>query len=101
MEFLQELNPQQKKAVCEENSLICVVAGPGCGKTKTLVSRVIYLLVVKKLEPRQILVLTFAKKAIKEVKSRIYPYVNPTQKSELNIVNFHSFCYKVLSKHAS
>ncbi|CAJ0747888.1 7402_t:CDS:2 [Entrophospora sp. SA101] len=101
MEYLQELNPQQKKAVLEEHKLICVIAGPGCGKTKTLISRIIHLLTTKKIEPRQILVLTFAKKAIKEIKKRIYPYTSPAQKSELNIYNFHSFCYSLLSKHAS
>ncbi|CAG8554489.1 7386_t:CDS:2 [Ambispora gerdemannii] len=36
MEFLQELNEQQKQAVYEEHPRICVIAGPGCGKTKTL-----------------------------------------------------------------
>jgi DNA helicase-2/ATP-dependent DNA helicase PcrA len=101
MEYLQDLNPQQKKAALEEHKLICVIAGPGCGKTKTLISRIIYLLAEKKIEPRQVLVLTFAKKAIKEIKKRIYPYIAPTQKSELNIYNFHSFCYTLLSKHAS
>ncbi|CAJ0762179.1 17797_t:CDS:2, partial [Entrophospora sp. SA101] len=101
MEYLQELNPQQKKAVLEEHRLICVIAGPGCGKTKTLITRIIHLLTAKKVEPRQILVLTFAKKAIKEIKKRIYPYVDPTQKSELNIYNFHSFCYALLSRHAA
>src|SRR5271168_4261251 len=71
MEYLQDLNPQQKKAVLEEHKLICIIAGPGCGKTKTLIGRIIYLLAEKKIEPRQILVLTFAKKAIKEIKKRI------------------------------
>jgi len=101
MEYLQDLNLQQKKAVLEEHKLVCIIAGPGCGKTKTLISRIIYLLAEKKIEPRQILVLTFAKKAIKEIKKRIYPYVAPVQKLELNIYNFHSFCYYILSKHSS
>src|SRR6266487_5214600 len=101
MVYLQDLNPQQKKAVLEKHKLICVIAGPGCGKTKTLISRIIYLLEEKKIEPRQVLVLTFAKKAIKEIKKRIYPYIAPVQKSQLNIYNFHSLCYFLLSKHAS
>ena len=81
MEYLKELNSQQKKAVLENHPLICIIAGPGCGKTKTLISRIIYLLTEKKVESQRILVLTFAKKAIKEIKKRIYPYVNPTQNS--------------------
>jgi len=70
MEHLRELNPQQKKAVLEEHRLICVIAGPGCGKTKTLITRIIHLLTARKIKSRQILVLTFAKKAIKEIKKR-------------------------------
>ena len=81
MEYLQDLNSQQKKAVLENHQLICVIAGPGCGKTKTLISRIIYLLAEKKVEPQRILVLTFAKKAIKEIKKRIYPYINPAPSS--------------------
>ncbi|MDR1670802.1 MAG: UvrD-helicase domain-containing protein, partial [Spiroplasmataceae bacterium] len=38
---------------------VCVIAGPGCGKTKTLVSRLIYLLSSQKAQPRNILTLTF------------------------------------------
>ena len=68
MEFLQELNAQQKQAACEKHQRICVIAGPGCGKTKTLVSRIIYLLSSQKVQSQNILVLTFAKKAIKEIK---------------------------------
>ncbi|SRR5258706_7864520 len=100
MDFLQALNPSQKEAVFAEDKSLCVIAGPGCGKTKTLISRIIYLLTVKKVNPQRILVLTFAKKAIKEIKKRIYPYIDPLQKSELNIANFHSFGYQVLSKHS-
>lgn len=101
MKYLGDLNPQQKEAVLTQKNLVCVIAGPGCGKTKTLISRVVHLLTEHKIAPRRILVLTFAKKAIKEIKTRIYPYVDPSQKSELNIYNFHSFCYHILSEHAN
>src|SRR5207237_1236681 len=50
MEYLQELNPQQKKAVLEEHRLICVIAGPGCGKPKTLITRIIHLLTFNKIK---------------------------------------------------
>ncbi|CAJ0919145.1 499_t:CDS:2 [Entrophospora sp. SA101] len=36
LEYLQELNEQQKQAVYEKHHRVCVIAGPGCGKTKTL-----------------------------------------------------------------
>src|SRR3954468_11425107 len=100
MEFLQELNEQQKQAVYEEHPRICVIAGPGCGKTKTLVSRVIYLLVEKKIPSQSILVLTFAKKAIKEIKKRVFSYITTVSPKDLHIYNFHSFCFYVLNKHS-
>ncbi|KLL01616.1 MAG: ATP-dependent DNA helicase PcrA [Mycoplasmataceae bacterium RC_NB112A] len=99
-ELFRELNEQQRQAVCKEHSRICVIAGPGCGKTKTLVSRVIYLLTTKKNPPHQILVLTFAKKAIKEVKKRVFASVTAVSPKELQIYNFHSFCFQVLNQHS-
>jgi len=85
MEFLQELNEQQKQAVYEEHPRICVIAGPGCGKTKTLVSRLIYLLSSQKAQPQNILVLTFAKKAIKN------GLLKPTKSYRYSIVKIKGF----------
>ena len=99
-EIFQELNEQQNQAVYEEHPLICVIAGPGCGKTKTLVSRVIYLLVEKKIPSQSILVLTFAKKAIKEIKKRVFSYITTVSSKDLHIYNFHSFCFHVLNKYS-
>src|SRR3954462_2439580 len=99
-ELFQELNPQQKQAVYETHPRICVIAGPGCGKTRTLVSRLIYLLAEKKTPPKNILVLTFAKKAIKEIKKRVFAYITTISPRDLHIYNFHSFCFRVLNQHA-
>ena len=100
MEFLQELNEQQKQAVYEEHTRICVIAGPGCGKTRTLVSRFIYLLTEKKISSQNILVLTFAKKAIKEIRKRVFFHITTASPKDLHIYNFHSFCFHVLNKHS-
>jgi len=99
-EFFQELNEKQRQAVYEESPRICVIAGPGCGKTRTLVSRIIYLLSSQKVQPHNILVLTFAKKAIKEIKKRVFSYITTVSPKDLHIHNFHSFCFRVLNKHA-
>src|SRR3954464_15884199 len=100
MEFLRELNDQQREAVLTEHPRLCVIAGPGCGKTKTLISKAIYLLTIKKVKPKEILILTFAKKAIKEIKKRITFYIGTVAKTDLIIANFHSFCYQVLRDNA-
>lgn len=98
MNIINELNDQQKKAVFSEAKRICVVAGPGCGKTKTLVSRVINLVSNKNIDPRSILLLTFSKKAIKEIKNRLNTSLGHDA-SILNIYNFHSYCYYFLRKN--
>jgi len=96
LDFLEKLNEKQKEAVYATNSKICVVAGPGCGKTKTLVSRIIYLLINEN-KPNNLLILTFSKKAIKEVKKRILSQIKI---KDLQIFNFHSFCFKILNKYS-
>src|SRR6185369_15071312 len=100
-EIFQELNEQQKQAVYEEHPRVCVIAGPGCGKTKTLVSKAIYLLLSQQVQPENILILTFAKKAIKEVRKRIFSYITAVSPKNLHIYNFHSFCFRVLNKHSN
>jgi DNA helicase II / ATP-dependent DNA helicase PcrA len=99
-ELFQELNEQQKQAVYEKHPRLCVIAGPGCGKTRTLVSRLIYLLSEQKILPQNILVLTFAKKAIKEIKKRVFAYLATVSRRDLHIYNFHSFCFRVLNQHS-
>ncbi|CAH1764158.1 6521_t:CDS:2 [Entrophospora sp. SA101] len=100
LEYLQELNEQQKQAVYEKHHRVCVIAGPGCGKTKTLVSKAIYLLASQQAQPENILILTFAKKAIKEVRKRIFSAITNISPKKLHIYNFHSFCFRVLNKHS-
>src|SRR6185312_2397713 len=100
MEYLRELNKQQKQAVLEKHPVLCVIAGPGCGKTKTLVSKAIHLLTSHKAQPQNILVLTFAKKAIKEIKKRVFSHITTVSPKDLHIYNFHSFCFHVLNRHS-
>jgi superfamily I DNA/RNA helicase len=69
--MFEELNEEQKQAVVCKNSAIAIIAGPGTGKTKTLVARLEYLLVHKKIPASQILALTFTKKAAAEIQDRL------------------------------
>jgi DNA helicase II / ATP-dependent DNA helicase PcrA len=69
--FEKELNKEQLKVVYEGDGPCLVLSGPGSGKTRTLVYRAAYLL-EKGVLPSQILLLTFTKKAAKEMLSRIY-----------------------------
>ena len=65
------LNGQQQEAVQAVDRAIAVVAGPGTGKTKTLVSRILYLLETRKVRPSQITAVTFTNQAAGELRERI------------------------------
>jgi len=98
--FLSELNDQQKMAVITSGKKVCVIAGAGCGKTKTLISRVLYLIRSKQTQASEILLLTFSKKAIAEIQRRITNSL--VEKEGLPwIANIHSFCFKLLRQYSS
>jgi DNA helicase-2/ATP-dependent DNA helicase PcrA len=65
------LNNTQQKAVEAEFGPILVIAGAGTGKTRVLISRIIFLIQNLNINPNEILGLTFTNKAANEMKKRI------------------------------
>ena len=65
------LNESQAEAVITADGPLLVIAGPGSGKTKTLVERIIFLIRFKKVAPESIMVATFTEKAAKELITRV------------------------------
>ncbi len=65
-EWLSELNPEQRDAVCFGEGPLLVVAGAGSGKTRTLAYRVAYLIATG-ISPDRILLLTFTRRAAEEM----------------------------------
>ena len=92
---LSNLNEAQIKAVTTTDGASMILAGAGSGKTRTLVSRISYLLAEKKISPFQILALTFSNKAAREMRERVSKDVN-IDVGALEITTFHSFCARVL-----
>lgn len=96
---LEHLNQAQRDAVLETEGPVMVLAGAGSGKTRTLVSRIQYLLDEKGISPFQLLAVTFSNKAAKEMRERIAAG-SKYDLGALQITTFHAFCSKLLRMEA-
>lgn len=96
MEYLQQLNPQQREAATKTEGYIRVVAGAGSGKTKTLTARYLYLVDALGISTSNILCVTFTNKAAAEMKKRIRQSL-PDQDLG-RITTFHGFCVGLLKE---
>jgi len=95
LELNKYLNPQQIKAVKNTENPLLVIAGAGSGKTRVLTYRIAYLVKEKKVDPFDILAITFTNKAANEMKRRVIDLIGRV--GELMWVStFHSFCARIL-----
>jgi DNA helicase-2/ATP-dependent DNA helicase PcrA len=97
---LSNLNEVQRQAVIQTDGPVMILAGAGSGKTRTLVTRISYLLNEKNLSPHQLLALTFSNKAAREMRERIAQDVD-LDIGALQITTFHAFCAKLLRSEAN
>ena len=89
------LNEEQWNAASSTDRAVEVIAGPGTGKTKTLVSRVAFLIEKMNIDPSDITAVTFTNKAAKEMKERLEKHFNVKSTArKINIGTFHSLCIK-------
>ena len=67
----ENANKKQIEAIQSTDGPVLIIAGPGTGKTYTLVERTIYLIAEKGVKPENIMIATFTEKAAKEIITRI------------------------------
>lgn len=96
--YEEELNPAQLEAVKQKDGAVLVIAGAGSGKTKTLTYRVARL-IEDGVNPQNILLLTFTKKAAKEMLSRA-SLVLDSRCDSVAGGTFHSFANLILRKYS-
>ncbi len=95
------LNEEQWEAVSSSSPAIAVIAGPGTGKTKTLVSRIAYLVERCGIHPSKISAVTFTNKASSEMRARLAKHFKGKQiAKKMTIGTFHSICLQILSGRA-
>ena len=88
------LNEGQQKAVESEASALILLAGPGTGKTRTLVEKINFLL-KKGVVPESVLAVTFTNKAATEMKERL-AQLSPGLSDRVDVMTLHSFVLRGL-----
>lgn len=92
--ILKDLNEEQRNAVLATDGPMIILAGAGSGKTRVLTCKVIYLIKEKRIDPGNILMVTFTNKAANEMKQRIENLSGDTDKPTIG--TFHSLCARIL-----
>lgn len=96
-------NNAQKEAIITTEGPLLITAGPGTGKTFTLVKRAIYLIQECGVKPEQIMLATFTEKAAKELITRITNELAEkgisVNVNEMYIGTFHSLCLRIIKEN--
>ncbi len=99
----ENANEGQKRAITAAEGPVLITAGPGTGKTYTLVQRAIYLIEESGVKPESIFIATFTEKAAKELITRITNELSNrgivANINEMYIGTFHSLCLRILKEH--
>ncbi|MBI4368717.1 MAG: UvrD-helicase domain-containing protein, partial [Elusimicrobia bacterium] len=95
---LAGLNERQGQAVLGADGPVAIIAGPGTGKTRTLASRIAYLIQEKKTAPENILAVTFTKNAAQELRERVVDLIDQSTAPRQNfwIQTFHAAAQRIL-----
>ncbi|WP_229808370.1 ATP-dependent helicase [Actinomadura livida] len=93
------LDAQQRRVVEHAGGPMLVLAGPGTGKTTTIVEAVVDRIENRGADPERVLVLTFSRKAAGELRERITGRLHRTTRTPLALT-FHSYAYALLRRDA-
>ncbi len=99
MDFLDNLNPEQRAAVLHEDGALLILAGAGSGKTRVIAYRIAYLVGSGLADPSEVLAVTFTNKAAEEMRERVASLLGAAS-SGLWISTFHALCARLLRREA-
>ena len=100
---LSHLNKEQLDAASDLNNPVRIIAGPGSGKTRTMVAKYLHLIINKEVDISKILFLTFTNKATDEILSRVINALDKLEynydQSELKISTIHGLCKRIIDEY--
>ncbi|EKM83172.1 hypothetical protein AGABI1DRAFT_104902 [Agaricus bisporus var. burnettii JB137-S8] len=101
-DFLSSLNSAQLQAVQHSPSIpLQILAGPGSGKTKVLISRVAHLICHHDIAPSSICAVTFTNKAANEMRQRLTKLLGDEITSQIKMGTFHALCANFLRRYGN
>ena len=98
MSIYETLNDMQQKAVYHTEGPLLILAGAGSGKTRVLTHRIAYLIGEKRVNPWNILAITFTNKAAQEMRERVDQIVG-NDGGSVWVSTFHSTCVRILRRY--
>lgn len=103
LQHYSTLNPAQKEVIGQTEGPLLAIAGPGSGKTLSLVLRAINLFLLEKAPPARVVLCTFTEKAAFELRDRIATAARTVgyrgDLSELRVSTIHGLCNRLLALH--
>ncbi|SDK60410.1 ATP-dependent helicase [Natronincola ferrireducens] len=99
--IFNKLNEEQIEAVQHYEGPCMVYAGPGSGKTTVIAYRIVHLIQHHKVNPNNILVITFTKAAAEEMKMRFQQMITtiPKKDGNVNFGTFHSIFFRIIKSY--
>ena len=99
MSIYDSLNDRQKQAVLQTEGPVLILAGAGSGKTRVLTHRIAYMIEECKINPWNIMAITFTNKAAGEMRERVDQLVGFGSES-IWVSTFHATCVRILRRYA-
>jgi DNA helicase-2/ATP-dependent DNA helicase PcrA len=99
MDYLADLNPEQRKAVLHVDGPLLILAGAGSGKTRVIVHRIAHLIGKGHARPGEVLAVTFTNKAAGEMRTRVERLLGADCR-DVWLSTFHSLCARLLRREA-
>jgi DNA helicase-2/ATP-dependent DNA helicase PcrA len=94
-----ELSDEQRNYASTGARILRLVAGPGTGKTRVLTRRVAYLVEEGRVDPTEILALTFSRAAARELRQRLETLLGEEAGDRPGVYTLHAFALRQLLRH--